>query len=204
VNAQGRSTLVRQLLWHALVMGAAGVIAYQLAGFPRWVHATLFAIVATAGTVLLAISAWVSSRFDSILADAAKLEDAVRVRGIFHYVAGARRELVVFLWIDALSWLAASGMSFVIFKYDHLTSQQFGWIAAIGYAGAAAVGMYAVRVSRAYLRLDSFRHELFEALAEEKRRVARMRSLAPSVLTPMTPISGKLGGSRSGRRKKSG
>jgi hypothetical protein len=192
ISSTDRTSVLRQGLSLALVMLLAGWLGYRFAGDPRWIHATIFSIASTIGVLLMVTSVWVSSRFDAILADTEKRGDTVRMRGVTFYVAQSRRELFVFLWTAVLSWVSAGAMAVLLTRTPPLPHPGVDLVWGIGYACVVAIAAYAIRIGRVYLRLDSFRNELFAALDSEKSRASSLRTLNSKSVAPLTRSSGTI------------
>jgi hypothetical protein len=188
----GRSSSIRQLFFNVILAGIAGWLGYSYAGSPRWIHASAFAVVAGTGAILTTLFNRVDSQLEAILNNSVNADAAQRMKGVSRYIASVQSELTVFLVLAAVGWLSTLAMSGALFFVGSLSRRQYSAIMAIGYAGVTTTVAYAWRVLRLHLQLHEFRTDLFDRLAEEKRTVATLRQLNPSILTPLTRSSGEV------------
>jgi hypothetical protein len=150
---------------------------YVLALFPNsWMGAF---IGASAGlvTVLSAACFAVFGKLDKIIQDAEK-HDSVRVRRINAYVHGVRRRLLVYLVMGVLAGLSNAGIALLLPKIDPSLISRI--LVGLGSMCAAYILVFMLQISIAYLSVDKFRFDLFEAIDKEDRRLRILAELRPS------------------------
>ena len=179
---------VSLVIGYVIVCAASGAVgAWAMSRLPIEWNGALLAITAGLVTVLSAASFAVFSKLDGILKDS-ETNDSIQVRRIYRYVHELRIRLMTFLVTTVITGLTVGAIALLLPKMS-APHQTFQVLYGIGYAGAAFILLFMVRVAHVYAKLDDFRRELFDAIAAERRRVAALQELRPSILESFAKVT---------------
>lgn len=176
------------------VLGLVGWIAYRwYVIIPSAIHGAVFTGGSVVAAALVALSTQVFGKFDKLLQDSEKY-GAVRTARIYAYVGAVRRRLVWWILAAFVALVGTAGAAYLL-KEPSLTGKR--WATVVGYVALSTVALAAMRVVSAYLRVDSFRLELFKAIENERIREETIRAMRPTsrirdfsaepTLTPVGP-----------------
>jgi hypothetical protein len=175
------------VLGYAVVAGVMAAIAtFWGQDLPIYWHRAILGIMGGLAAVVSGPAFAVFTKLDGILKDAEQ-HDALQVKRIYTYVHAVRVRLLGFFLVAVFSGLTAGAISLLLASAtaDGIISRR--WVLPLGYAGAALIVLFTLRIAHVYANLDRFRRRLFEEILAEKRRADALRELRPSALREFTP-----------------
>lgn len=171
---------------HATLMLATAclVISYGMS-LPQWLHAGIIGASAAFASLVAPAAFRILDKLSQIQRESEAIGQAARTNGIYDYVHVAKVELAIFLFIASVAGIVNGGIAFVLAAKDSgITALGIARLVGLGYAALVFILLFAARVVRLFLHVDLFRKRLFNVVNAEKDRVAAVRAMTPSALTP--------------------
>jgi len=175
------------MIWYLAIsaMVATGV-AYWGQDFPPFWHRAILGLLGGYAALLSAPAFAVFTKLDGILKDS-ESNDSLEVKRIYEYVQEVRVRLLMFFLVAVFSGLVAGTVSLLLASSNAEDVVARKWVIPLGYACAALIVLFTIRVANIYARLDQFRRRLFEEIQAEKRRADALRELRPSEIKEFAP-----------------